>query len=95
MWRCTPTQKFEVLKQRIHNNVEELGKGLLPVVNETIEKGSELIQKGLVVSVVGTAGKVIKTAITVAKVAWKVLSSAFLKPFLCYCGINQKYSEIY
>lgn len=42
----TPAQKFEVLKQQIHNNVEELGKGLLPVVNETMDKVSNVIQKG-------------------------------------------------
>lgn len=41
----TPEQKFQVLKQQIHNNVEELGKGLLPVVNDTIEKVSGLISK--------------------------------------------------
>lgn len=41
----TPAQKFEVLKQQIHNNVEELGNGLLPVVNETMDKVSGLIQK--------------------------------------------------
>lgn len=42
----TPAQKFEVLKQQIHNNVEELGNGLLPVVNETMDKVSGAIQKG-------------------------------------------------
>lgn len=42
----TPAQKFEVLKQQIHNNVEELGNGLLPVVNETMDKISGVIQKG-------------------------------------------------
>lgn len=42
----TPAQKFQVLKQQIHNNVEELGNGLLPVVNETMDKVSGLIQKG-------------------------------------------------
>ncbi len=42
----TPAQKFEVLKQQIHNNVEELGNGLLPVVNDTMDKVSGLIQKG-------------------------------------------------
>ncbi|MDE6234100.1 MAG: phage tail tape measure protein, partial [Lachnospiraceae bacterium] len=42
----TPAQKFEVMKQQIHNNVEELGNGLLPVVNETMDKVSGLIQKG-------------------------------------------------
>ncbi|MCM1161491.1 MAG: phage tail tape measure protein [Roseburia sp.] len=42
----TPAQKFEVLKQKIHNNVEELGNGLLPVVNDTMDKVSGLIQKG-------------------------------------------------
>lgn len=42
----TQEQKFQVLKQQIHNNVEELGKSLLPVVNETMDKFSGLIQKG-------------------------------------------------
>lgn len=41
----TPEQKFQVLKQQIHNNVEELGKGLLPVVNDTMEKVGGLISK--------------------------------------------------
>ena len=34
----TPEQKFQVLKQQIHNNVEELGNGLLPAVNNTMDK---------------------------------------------------------
>lgn len=42
----TPAQKMEVLKQKIHNNVEELGNNLLPVFNETLEKVDGLIQKG-------------------------------------------------
>lgn len=42
----TPEQKFQVLKQQIHNNVEELGNGLLPAVNNTMDKVSGLIQKG-------------------------------------------------
>lgn len=42
----TPAQKFEVLKQQIHNNVEELGNGLLPAVNNTMDKVSGLTQKG-------------------------------------------------
>jgi TP901 family phage tail tape measure protein len=42
----TLAQKFEVLKQQIHNNVEELGNGLLPAVNNTMDKVSGLIQKG-------------------------------------------------
>lgn len=42
----TPAQKFEVLKQQIHNNVEELGNGLLPAVNNTMDKVNGLIQKG-------------------------------------------------
>ena len=41
----TPEQKFQVLKQQIHNNVEELGNGLLPAVNNTMDKVSGLIQK--------------------------------------------------
>ncbi len=42
----TPEQKFQVLKQQIHNNVEELGSGLLPAVNNTMDKVSGLMQKG-------------------------------------------------
>lgn len=42
----TPAQKMEVLKQKIHNNVEELGNNLLPAFNETLEKVDGLIQKG-------------------------------------------------
>lgn len=42
----TPEQKFQVLKQQIHNNVEELGSGLLPAVNDTMDKISGLISKG-------------------------------------------------
>lgn len=42
----TPAQKFEVLKQQIHNNVEELGSNLLPTVNETLDTVSGVIQKG-------------------------------------------------
>ncbi len=42
----TPEQKFEVLKQQIHNNVEELGKNLLPTINETMDSVSGVISKG-------------------------------------------------
>lgn len=42
----TPAQKFQVLKQQIHNNVEELGKGLLPMVNQAMDRISALIQRG-------------------------------------------------
>lgn len=42
----TPEQKFQVLKQQIHNNVEELGGSLLPVVNQALDKVNGLIQKG-------------------------------------------------
>ena len=42
----TPEQKFQVLKQQIHNNVEELGSGLLPAVNDTMDKVSGLIKRG-------------------------------------------------
>lgn len=42
----TPAQKFEVLKQQVHNNVEALGSGLLPAVNETMDKVSGAIRKG-------------------------------------------------
>ena len=42
----TPERKFEVLRQKIHNNAEELGKNLLPVVNNTLTKVNDLIEKG-------------------------------------------------
>ena len=42
----TPEQKFQILKQQIHNSVEELGSGLLPAVNNTMDKVSGLIKKG-------------------------------------------------
>lgn len=42
----TPEQKFQVIKQQIHNNVEELGNGLLPAINETMDKVSGVIKKG-------------------------------------------------
>ena len=42
----TPKQQFDVLRQKIHNNVEELGGGLLPVVNDTLGKINDLIDRG-------------------------------------------------
>lgn len=42
----TPKQQLEVLKQKIHNNVEELGGNLLPTVNDTLGKVNDLVQKG-------------------------------------------------
>lgn len=42
----TPEQKFQVLKQKIHNTTEELGKGLLPTVNNTMDVIAGVIQKG-------------------------------------------------
>lgn len=42
----TPERKFQVLKQQIHNNVEELGKNLLPTINDTMDKVSGVISKG-------------------------------------------------
>lgn len=42
----TPAQKFEVLKQKLHNTVEELGSGLLPAVNTTLDSVNNLVQKG-------------------------------------------------
>lgn len=42
----TPEQKFEVLKQKIHNTAEELGSGLLPSVNNAMDAVGNLIQKG-------------------------------------------------
>lgn len=40
-----PAQKFEVLKQKIHNNVEELGGALLPAVSDTMDSVSGVIDK--------------------------------------------------
>ena len=42
----TPEQKFQVLKQKIHNTTEELGKGLLPTVNSAMDVVAGVIQKG-------------------------------------------------
>ena len=42
----TPKQQFDVLKQKIHNSVEELGGNLLPTVNDTLGKVNDLVQKG-------------------------------------------------
>ena len=42
----TPEQKFEVLKQKVHNTVEELGSGLLPAVNKSLDAVNNLVQKG-------------------------------------------------
>lgn len=42
----TPAQKFEVIKQKVHNAAEELGQGLLPAVNDTLDTVGDMIQKG-------------------------------------------------
>ncbi len=42
----TPAQKFQVLKQQMHNVTEELGQGLLPAVNNGLEAVIGLVQKG-------------------------------------------------
>lgn len=42
----TPEQKFTVIRQQIHNNVEELAGNLLPTVNRTMDQVSGLIKKG-------------------------------------------------
>ena len=41
----TPEQKFEVIQQQIHNNVEELGNALLPIANDVLTKVGELVAK--------------------------------------------------
>ena len=41
----TPAQKFQVLKQQIHNVTEELRQGLLPAVNTGLEAMIGLVQK--------------------------------------------------
>ena len=41
----TESQKYEVLKQRLHNVTEELGTGLLPTVNSWIETGTKAVGK--------------------------------------------------
>lgn len=42
----TPEQKFEVLKQKVHNATEELGRGLLPTINSAMDVVAGVIQKG-------------------------------------------------
>ena len=42
----TPAQKFQVLKQQMHNVTEELAQGLLPAVNTGLEAMIGLVQKG-------------------------------------------------
>jgi TP901 family phage tail tape measure protein len=42
----TPAERFQVLKQQMHNVTEELGKGLLPAVNTGLEAMIGLVQKG-------------------------------------------------
>ena len=42
----TPAQKFDVLKQSLHNATEELGQGLLPGINNTIEAVTKVVKKG-------------------------------------------------
>lgn len=42
----TPERKFEVVKQKIHNATEELGKGLLPTVNSALDVVGSVIQRG-------------------------------------------------
>ena len=42
----TPAERFQVLKQQIHNVTEKLGKGLLPAVNTGLEAMIGLVQKG-------------------------------------------------
>lgn len=44
--QAQPEQKFQAIKQQIHNNVEELAGNLLPTVNEVGDKVSGIIQKG-------------------------------------------------
>jgi len=41
----TPEQKFKVIQQQVHNNVEELGNALLPIVNDVLTKVGEMIAK--------------------------------------------------
>nr|DAH08528.1 MAG TPA: tail tape measure [Caudoviricetes sp.] len=42
----TPAERFQILKQQMHNVTEELGKGLLPAVNTGLEAMIGLVQKG-------------------------------------------------
>ena len=42
----TPAERFQVLKQQMHNVTEELGKGLLPAVNTGLEAMIGMVQKG-------------------------------------------------
>ncbi len=41
----TPAGKFQVLKQELHNAAEELGQGLLPVVNQGLEVATAAVKK--------------------------------------------------
>ena len=41
----TPEQKFKVIQQQIHNNVEELGNALLPIANDVLTKVGKLVAK--------------------------------------------------
>lgn len=42
----TPAQKFEVMKQKIHNNAEALAGSLLPSLNNVLDKVNKLISTG-------------------------------------------------
>lgn len=42
----TPAQKFEVMKQQLHNNAEALAGSLLPSVNNVLDKVNKLISTG-------------------------------------------------
>lgn len=42
----TPAEKFQVLKQQMHNVTEELAQGLLPAVNTGLEAMIRMVQKG-------------------------------------------------
>lgn len=100
----TPSQKFDVIKQKVHNMAESFGSTLLPIVNSTLDSVAGLVQKGsdwianneetvasvmqvvlglgiflvaagALVSVVGTAGKVISGASGAFKVLQTVMGS--------------------
>lgn len=40
-----PEQKFEVMKQKLHNNIEILGAQLLPTLNDILDNGNQVIDK--------------------------------------------------
>ena len=57
-------EKLEVLKQRIHNTVETIGNGMLPTVNQWLDKGASLLEQ--ISTWVGDNQELISTIMLVA-----------------------------